>query len=152
MGTPTALTLPDALPYPITITNLLARPGDTLARGAALCDYSFEYTYPAHARTPSASSSSPKSPGRETEKRYGRWECPIDGVLDKWLIRKGVTIRSVEQARSEPAAMLLYVLAPITCLFAPGSPHRRRVLYNMIARTARIVHKYTACVLSVAKI
>lgn len=100
--TPTNLNLPESLPYPIAITSLLVNPGDTVPRGAPLCDYSFEYKLPA-TWGPSA-----RDQLRQKETRYGRWECPIDGVFDKWLIRKGDTVPSVEAARMHPIAILMY--------------------------------------------
>lgn len=108
--TPANISLPDSLPYPIRITSLIARADETVTRGTPLCDYSFEYTLPASASATqegtSPTSNKPKT--RQKETRYGRWESPIDGVFHKWLIHRGDTIRSVEQARREPAATLLY--------------------------------------------
>ena len=104
--TPTNINLPESLPYPIKITSLLVNPGDTVARGTPLCDYSYEHKLPAQlaaARNPSAKSQPPQK-----ETRYGRWECPIDGVFDRWLIHKGDAVPSVEATRMHPVAILMY--------------------------------------------
>lgn len=108
--TPANISLPDSLPYPIRITSLIARPDETVTRGTPLCDYSFEYTLPGTASATQDGTSAPLNgpKTRKKETRYGRWESPIDGVFHKWLIGRGDTIRSAEQARREPAATLLY--------------------------------------------
>lgn len=103
--TPTSLNLPESLPYPIKITSLLINPGDTVARGTPLCDYSYEYKLPAQSTSRSLSG---KNHHPQKETRYGRWECPIDGVFEKWLIRKGDMVSSIEVTRVHPVAILMY--------------------------------------------
>ncbi|KAF8313855.1 hypothetical protein DL93DRAFT_2058638, partial [Clavulina sp. PMI_390] len=111
MASPTStnLTLPDNLPFPIRITNLIAKPNEPVSRGSPLCDYSFEYLVPASSSSNSTSdgAAGPSKPKREKETRYGRWECALDGTFDKWLITKGAVIRDVQHARQQPAAIIL---------------------------------------------
>lgn len=104
-----SLNLPDALPYPIKITSLLVQPGETVTRGTPLCDYSFVYTHPVQVSLSlPADPAGAKKPEKKKETRYGRWESPIDGVFENWLVHKGDTILSVQQARTDPVASLLY--------------------------------------------
>lgn len=104
-----SLNLPDALPYPIKITSLLVQAGETVTRGTPLCDYSFVYTHPVQVSLSlPADPTGAKKPERKKETRYGRWESPIDGVFENWFIHKGDIVVSVQQARTDPIASLLY--------------------------------------------
>jgi RNA polymerase II subunit A-like phosphatase len=130
--TPTNLNLPESLPYPITITSLLVNPGNPVTRGTPLCDYSFAYKLSAQ---PAPQSPSARDKLRHKGIIYGRWECPIDGIFDKWLIHKGDTILSVEAARMHPVAILMYathfvLIAPLLTVKRPcreDCPHSTQI-------------------------
>ncbi|KAI0334357.1 hypothetical protein GY45DRAFT_1351503 [Cubamyces sp. BRFM 1775] len=90
MSSPTELYLPPALPYPIKLVSLAARPNADVQRGARLLDYSFTY------RTPDA----------PPELRFGTWDSSIEGTLTKWNFKQGDTI-SERRARETPAVLIL---------------------------------------------
>ena len=97
----TSIHIPSYLPYPLTITRLLVQPDTEISRGTAICDYSFEYTFPQERPI----SPDQPLPPRRKETRYGTWECPIEGVLRQWLVRPGQTISQQESAKN-PAVMV----------------------------------------------
>lgn len=104
---PTGVHTPTYLPYPVRIAKLLVTPDSIISRGSALCNYSFEHLYPAKPQTVPAG---PSPPGKK-EVRYGTWESPVDGVVQRWQVRPGDII-TAESATKNPAIMIVYVLTP----------------------------------------
>lgn len=76
MSSPTELYLPHDLPYPIQLVSLHARPSDSISRGTRLLTYSFI----------AFASDLDSDPG-DPETRFGTWDAPIDGSLDRWHVR-----------------------------------------------------------------
>nr|XP_018260686.1 uncharacterized protein I303_06401 [Kwoniella dejecticola CBS 10117]OBR82844.1 hypothetical protein I303_06401 [Kwoniella dejecticola CBS 10117] len=84
---PTPLTLPPTLPYPITITRLLVRTGDSVERGSHLLEYSFM------SKEQRAALSKRETEGRkaniskgevEGDDGSGTWDCLITGEVAGW--------------------------------------------------------------------
>jgi RNA polymerase II subunit A C-terminal domain phosphatase len=78
------LTLPPSLHYPITVTELLKKPNDEVERSEAIFTYSFKASAPVYDRD-----------GNETfvEKLFpSRFESSVDGIIQKWFLRKGDVI------------------------------------------------------------
>lgn len=88
------LQLPRSLHYPITITELLRRPGETVERLAPLFSYVYKTT---------VTEGDPFGEQREVEKTFPtRYESPVEGILKAWKIEPGAVItsqRSVAPAR-----------------------------------------------------
>ena len=91
----TELYLPSSLPFPIKILKIPPKPPAEILRGANLLTYSY-----IHHDQPTADEPEP-----EPEVRYGTWDSPIEGVIDKWNIRPGDTI-SVKHARGKPVLLV----------------------------------------------
>ena len=72
----TELYLPTSLPFPIKIIKIPLKPPTEILRGANLLSYSY-----VHRDKPT-----PDDPEPEPEVRYGTWDSPIEGVIDKWTI------------------------------------------------------------------
>ena len=96
---PTSFNLPPDLPYPITVRKLLVEPDAELVRGTRMLSYSFEY----NSVTPTEEGQPPK---RVKEVRYGEWECPTKGTLQRWLTRPGQVL-SMGDAHAHPVVVLL---------------------------------------------
>ena len=94
----TELYLPTSLPFPIKILGIPLKPPAELLRGTNLLSYSY-----VHRNKPT-----PDEPGPEPEVRYGTWDSPIEGVIDRWTIRSGDTV-SAKQAKEKP---VLFVNEP----------------------------------------
>ena len=88
-STPTPLSLPPHLPYPLSVLSLHARPGDTVARGDRLLTYSF----------------AANAPGAPPDIRFGTWDSPLDGVLARWNIKER-DIVSARRAHGTPALLV----------------------------------------------
>lgn len=94
MGDTTPLTLPPDLPYPITITRVVAAAKDSVRRG----DKMFEYTFMSATRR--ADIAKAEKAGKVLPKEFltndmvGSWESPIAGELVSWMpdIKVGMKI------------------------------------------------------------
>jgi RNA polymerase II subunit A-like phosphatase len=78
------LRLPPSLHYPITVTSLLKRPGDTVERNEALFWYIYQTTV-----------TEGDGLGNKIEVRRDfptRFESTVDGELVEWKIAKGDVI------------------------------------------------------------
>jgi RNA polymerase II subunit A-like phosphatase len=91
----TELYLPSSLPFPIKIIRIPLKPPVEISRGTNLLSYSY-----VHYDKPTADEPEP-----EPEVRYGTWDSPIEGVMDKWNIRPGDTV-SARQARGKPVLLV----------------------------------------------
>ncbi|KAG8885349.1 Carboxy-terminal domain (CTD) phosphatase [Tulasnella sp. 331] len=98
------LRLPDSLPYPITITSIIAQPSTTVTRGTPLLNYAFDYI----SRRPETNSEDPSRPRiiKTTERHIGTWESPIDGVIESWTVTSGTTM-TLQQAKSKAVIQIL---------------------------------------------
>ncbi|KAI9707135.1 MAG: Carboxy-terminal domain (CTD) phosphatase [Candelina mexicana] len=78
------LHLPHNLHYPITVTELLRQPNDTVERFAPLFSYFYKTT---------VTEDDKYGDSREVEKTYPtRYESPVVGVLKQWKIKAGAVI------------------------------------------------------------
>lgn len=83
---PTPVVLPATLPYPLTISRLLASPTAQLARGSSLFEYNFTSSTSLKAverRTRGV----PPLPGDKDAKEgdlVGTWDSDLQGELTKW--------------------------------------------------------------------
>ena len=91
----TELYLPTSLPFPIKILKIPLKPPAEISRGTNLLSYSY-----VHRDIPTADEPEP-----DPEVRYGTWDSPIEGVIDKWNIRSGDTV-SAKQARGKPVLLV----------------------------------------------
>lgn len=80
------LRLPTSLYYPITVTELLKRPGEPVQRDEAL----FAYVY----RTKVTEGDGLGNKGEVWRTFPTRFESSVDGDLVEWKIRKGDVIES----------------------------------------------------------
>jgi RNA polymerase II subunit A-like phosphatase len=94
----TELYLPTSLPFPIKITRIPLKSPTEISRGTNLLSYSY-----VHCDKPTADEPEP-----EPEVRYGTWDSPIEGTIDKWTVRPGDTV-SAKQAKGQP---VLFVNEP----------------------------------------
>ena len=94
----TELYLPTSLPFPIKILRIPLKPPAEILRGTNLLSYSY-----VHCDKPTSDEPEP-----EPEVRYGTWDSPIEGVIDKWTIRPNDTV-SAKQAKGKP---VLFVNEP----------------------------------------
>jgi RNA polymerase II subunit A-like phosphatase len=78
------LRLPHTLHYPITVTSLLKRPGDSVEREEAL----FWYVY----RTTVTEGDGLGNKHEVTRQFPTRFESPVDGEVVEWKITKGDVI------------------------------------------------------------
>ena len=87
------LKLPSSLSYPITITELLKRPGDNVRRSDAL----FQYTY-----TTTVTEIDRDFNEHHVQKTFPtRFESSVDGTLRRWTVAKGAVIREPSFAVAE---------------------------------------------------
>lgn len=91
----TDLYLPTSLPFPIKILKIPLKPPAEVSRGTNLLSYSY-----VHCDKPT-----PDEPEPDPEVRYGTWDSPIEGVIDKWTIRPGDTV-SAKEARVKPVLLV----------------------------------------------
>ena len=91
----TELYLPTSLPFPIKILKIPLKSPAEISRGTNLLSYSYT-----HCDKPTADEPEP-----DPEVRYGTWDSPIEGVIDKWTIRPGDTL-SAKQARGKPVLLV----------------------------------------------
>ncbi|CAD6571192.1 MAG: Carboxy-terminal domain (CTD) phosphatase [Tremellales sp. Tagirdzhanova-0007] len=88
---PTPLSLPPNLPYPLTITRLLARPNHAVSRGEPLLEYAF--TSDTTRRELERLASVPGHALRGND-MIGTWDSSIDGEIVRWdeKLRPGFAI------------------------------------------------------------
>ena len=91
----TDLYLPTSLPFPIKILKIPLKPPAEISRGTNLLSYSYVY----------CDKPTPDEPEPDPEVRYGTWDSPIEGVIDKWTIRSGDTVNAKE-ARAKPVLLV----------------------------------------------
>ncbi|WVO12433.1 hypothetical protein L204_100032 [Cryptococcus depauperatus] len=100
---PTSLSLPSSFPYPITITRIVATPGQTIKRGTRLLEYTFMSV------TKRSGKEQRKLGGSEWDKEKlednkndmsGTWESLIEGELIEWKdIKVGMVIEKRDSDR-----------------------------------------------------
>ena len=76
--------LSSSLHYPITVTEFLKRPGDSVSHGDAL----FAYYY----RTVVTEGDGMGNKHDVVRTFPSRYECPVDGTLERWFIGEGEEI------------------------------------------------------------
>lgn len=96
MSSATELYLPPTLPYPIKIISLHAVPNDSISRGTCLLAYSFI----------SLSTSDLDGSPAEPETRFGTWDSPIEGELERWHVKKD-DLLSAKRARERPVISII---------------------------------------------
>lgn len=69
------------LRYPITITKLLKKPGDTIKKQEAIMEYKFTYRHET-------------SSGSYDATTYTEFDSPAEGVLKGWSIDEGLTVNA----------------------------------------------------------
>ncbi|THH12706.1 hypothetical protein EW146_g7438, partial [Bondarzewia mesenterica] len=85
MASPTEISLPPHLPYPIKIVQLHKSAPDTVKRGDRLLTYSFSVPVPDAA----------------PELRFGTWDSPLDGTVHAWRVSQNDAI-SARRANATP--------------------------------------------------
>ena len=86
----TPLTLPSHLPFPLTITRLLARPSSQVSRGVPLLEYAFTSDTSRReldrvsAWSPSALRTSGQDEDARENDMVGVWESAIQGEVVRW--------------------------------------------------------------------
>lgn len=89
------------LRYPITISRLVAKPGDDLKKGATAMEYSFKYTKEVGDITTGDT-------WEEEQTSISSWGAPVEGKLREWKIKPGQVITGdkpcciVEEACQHP--------------------------------------------------
>ncbi|KAJ4421716.1 CTD phosphatase Fcp1 [Gnomoniopsis sp. IMI 355080] len=73
------------LRYPITISRLVAKPGDDLKKGATAMEYSFKYTKEVGDITTGDT-------WEEEQTSISSWGAPVEGKLKEWKIKPGQLI------------------------------------------------------------
>jgi RNA polymerase II subunit A C-terminal domain phosphatase len=91
----TPLYLPDTLPYPIRIATIDSPVSASLSRGARLLTYSYTFV-------PKPDPDGKTSPN---ETRFGTWDMPVEGTIDRWNFRKGQTVFA-QMADETPAVIV----------------------------------------------
>lgn len=90
---PTVLSLPSNLPYPITISKFLVKPGEHISRGQNVLSYSYnvDNSLLREAGDPAANSKKRKQ-GNDT--LIAMWESSIEGEVVQWdeSVREKMTI------------------------------------------------------------
>ncbi|KAJ4388178.1 CTD phosphatase Fcp1 [Gnomoniopsis smithogilvyi] len=89
------------LRYPITISKLVAKPGDDLKKGATAMEYSFKYTKEVGDITTGDT-------WEEEQTSISSWGAPVEGKLKEWKVKPGQVITGdrpcciVEEACQHP--------------------------------------------------
>ncbi|WVR00306.1 hypothetical protein IAU59_007449 [Kwoniella sp. CBS 9459] len=101
---PTQLSLPPSLPYPITITRLLVKPGVTVQRGTHLLEYSFMSRAQREAidkRTKEGRKAEISRGEVDGNDGSGTWDCLIEGEVVGWEdgVRVGIGIERRQASR-----------------------------------------------------
>lgn len=85
MGDTTPLALPPDLPYPVTITRLVASVGDHVRRGDKLLEYSFlSATKRSEVLQAEQAGRLPQGASVKND-MVGSWDCPIAGEVVAWV-------------------------------------------------------------------
>lgn len=100
----THLRLPDSLPYPITITSIVAQPSTSITRGTPLLNYSFDYASK-QPETDNASQSNSTNASKKA-KLIGTWEASVDGTIESWTVAAG-TRMTRQDAQAKPVVSVL---------------------------------------------
>lgn len=99
---PTPLTLPPNLPYPITLTRLVARPGDKVKRGSRLFEYTFmssDLKEKVARRRSQEGGTGEIEDEKEKDDLSGTWESLVDGDVVEWKGAKQGMVIERNQAR-----------------------------------------------------
>ncbi|ODN82478.1 RNA polymerase II subunit A domain phosphatase [Cryptococcus wingfieldii CBS 7118] len=115
---PTTISLPPSLPYPVTITRLIANPGDPLRRGSRLLEYSFMSSDQREriSKRRAQGRTADKGKGEiEGDDMVGSWDSLIEGDAVAWKGAKvGLVVEkrdasnivlSIQQACSHPVQL-----------------------------------------------
>ncbi|WYZ33807.1 hypothetical protein EsH8_I_000083 [Colletotrichum jinshuiense] len=79
------LSLGARLRYPITITKLLKKPGDAIAKQESVLEYSFKWMR--EVGDPIAGNT-----WQEEETTIVGWDCPNEGTIKEWRLKEGMTV------------------------------------------------------------
>jgi RNA polymerase II subunit A-like phosphatase len=87
---PTPFSPPSTLPYPITLTRLLVKPGSSVSRGDKLLEYSFlsstrRRELEKRARASEAEGEEGVDESKWENDMMGSWESPVGGEVVKWV-------------------------------------------------------------------
>ena len=91
---PTPLSLPYDLPFPLIITRILPTPNSQIKRGDVLLEYTFTSDTSRRALSSNFTSNN-SGPRNEEEAKendmVGTWEATIDGIITRWeeMVRPG---------------------------------------------------------------
>jgi RNA polymerase II subunit A C-terminal domain phosphatase len=105
-NSPTTLHLPGHLPFPITITSLLIKPGSPIKKHDGLLIYKF---YVSEEQEDQEESTIRKE-------MVEQFDSPWEGILKEWLIKEGTTILS---SRLLYFLLIIDVSEPIVSVFEP---------------------------------
>lgn len=94
MSDPIPIRLGANLRYPITISRLVAKPGDELQKGATAMEYSFKWTK-------EVGDAITGDVWEEEQTTISSWGSPVEGKLKEWRIRPGDVI-----TRDRPAVIV----------------------------------------------
>lgn len=84
MGDATPLSLPDSLPYPITIVRVRVAAGASVERGDVLLEYKFLSATKRKQLESEERKGRQLSPQQWDGDMVGSWESPISGTVVKW--------------------------------------------------------------------
>lgn len=98
------LRLPASLHYPITVTELLKQPDDSVERFAPLFSYVYE--------TKVTEGDSLGNTWQTWKKFPTRFESSVEGVLIKWKINEGAVISKPKYAVFHPCQLRFNILIP----------------------------------------
>lgn len=91
---PTVLSLPSNLPYPITISKFLVKPGDQIKRGQNVLSYSYVVDGSLLREAGDSNGAAGKKRKQGVETLIAMWESSIEGEVVQWdeSIREKMTI------------------------------------------------------------
>jgi hypothetical protein len=85
---PTTLHLPAHLPFPITISSLLARPQDPIRKHDGLLVYKF------NALEAEEQDDDSEAPTQVTKEIFEQFDSPWEGIFNEWLVNEGTVVAS----------------------------------------------------------
>lgn len=91
---PTVLSFPSNLPYPITISKFLVKPGDQIKRGQNVLSYSYVVDGSLLREAGDGNGPAAKKRKQDVETLIAMWESSIEGEVVQWdeSIREKMTI------------------------------------------------------------
>jgi hypothetical protein len=89
---PTTLHLPAHLPFPITISSLLAKPQDPIRKHDGLLVYKF------YALETEEQDDDAEAPKQVTKEIFEQFDSPWEGIFNEWLVKEGTVVASARSA------------------------------------------------------